>query len=74
MTSHLFFLVFPGVWFWHCHFDRHLTWGMDTAFVVKNGGTAETSIRQPPTYMPPCTVPLNSRVHNYDAFVENKRE
>ncbi|GLT70230.1 hypothetical protein SLA2020_423240 [Shorea laevis] len=25
----------PGVWFMHCHFDRHMTWGMDMAFVVK---------------------------------------
>ncbi|KAK2980513.1 hypothetical protein RJ640_022515, partial [Escallonia rubra] len=27
----------PGVWFMHCHFDRHLIWGMDTVFIVKNG-------------------------------------
>ncbi|XP_062158926.1 laccase-15-like isoform X2 [Alnus glutinosa] len=44
----------PGVWFWHCHFDRHLSWGMNTVFIVKNGGTTETSIRQPPVYMPSC--------------------
>ncbi|KAF8025059.1 hypothetical protein BT93_F2035 [Corymbia citriodora subsp. variegata] len=44
----------PGVWFWHCHLDRHMSWGMDTAFIVKDGGTAETSIRPPPAYMPPC--------------------
>ncbi|KAM3759982.1 hypothetical protein ACB098_01G160600 [Castanea mollissima] len=44
----------PGVWFWHCHFERHLDWGMNTVMIVKNGGTPETSIRPPPTYMPPC--------------------
>ncbi|KAG7942869.1 hypothetical protein I3843_15G008600 [Carya illinoinensis] len=54
----------PGVWFWHCHLDRHLSWGMNTVFIVKNGGTAETSIRQPPAYMPPCKVPLKSSLEN----------
>ncbi|KAF8038694.1 hypothetical protein BT93_B1286 [Corymbia citriodora subsp. variegata] len=44
----------PGVWYWHCHFDRHMTWGMSTAFIVKNGDTEETSMRPPPSYMPPC--------------------
>ncbi|KAL6184636.1 hypothetical protein ACLB2K_046036 [Fragaria x ananassa] len=54
----------PGVWFWHCHLDRHLSWGMDTAFIVKNGSTSETSIRPPPPYMPPCEPHLNSRIKN----------
>ncbi|XP_048129881.1 laccase-14-like [Rhodamnia argentea] len=44
----------PGVWFWHCHLDRHMSWGMDTAFIVKDGGTLETSLRPPPAHMPPC--------------------
>ncbi|KAB1220762.1 Laccase-14 [Morella rubra] len=47
----------PGVWFWHCHLERHLSWGMNTVFIVKNGDTAETSIRPPPAYMPSCEVP-----------------
>ncbi|KAJ9675430.1 hypothetical protein PVL29_024376 [Vitis rotundifolia] len=47
----------PGVWLWHCHLDRHLTWGMDTVFIVKDGGTPETSILPPPAYMPPCQDP-----------------
>ncbi|KAK4781339.1 hypothetical protein SAY87_017445 [Trapa incisa] len=46
----------PGVWFMHCHFDRHMTWGMDMAFIVKNGKTAETSMKHPPAYMPPCST------------------
>ncbi|KAL6209378.1 hypothetical protein ACLB2K_020320 [Fragaria x ananassa] len=45
----------PGVWFWHCHFDRHLSWGMNTVMIVKDGGTPETSMRKPPAYMPPCS-------------------
>jgi hypothetical protein len=33
-----------GVWFMHCHFDKHMTWGMDMAFVVKNGKGPEAHI------------------------------
>ncbi|KAJ9166864.1 hypothetical protein P3X46_021558 [Hevea brasiliensis] len=55
----------PGVWLWHCHLDRHLTWGMDTVIIVKNGGTPETSLREPPAHMPPChyspTIELRKR-------------
>ncbi|KAL3735431.1 hypothetical protein ACJRO7_024546 [Eucalyptus globulus] len=46
----------PGVWFWHCHIDRHMSWGMDYVFIVKNGDTEETSMRPPPPYMPPCVA------------------
>ncbi|KAK4572304.1 hypothetical protein RGQ29_030654 [Quercus rubra] len=44
----------PGVWFLHCHFDRHMTWGMDMAFVVKNGKGRKAHILPPPPDMPPC--------------------
>lgn len=44
----------PGVWFMHCHFDRHLTWGMDTVFIVKNGATPDSQILPPPVDMPRC--------------------
>uniref|UniRef100_A0A2N9FPF0 laccase n=1 Tax=Fagus sylvatica TaxID=28930 RepID=A0A2N9FPF0_FAGSY len=44
----------PGVWFMHCHFDRHMTWGMDMAFVVKNGKGPQQDILAPPPDMPPC--------------------
>ncbi|XP_062009175.1 putative laccase-9 [Rosa rugosa] len=50
----------PGVWFWHCHMERHLTWGMESAFIVKNGGTPETTMLPPPATMPSCDVPLKS--------------
>ncbi|XP_059631469.1 putative laccase-9 [Cornus florida] len=45
----------PGVWFMHCHFDRHMSWGMDAAFIVKSGGTPETSVLSPPAYLPSCS-------------------
>ncbi|KAF7127290.1 hypothetical protein RHSIM_Rhsim11G0092000 [Rhododendron simsii] len=44
----------PGVWFMHCHLDRHNSWGMNTAFIVKNGTTRLTSMRRPPRYLNPC--------------------
>lgn len=53
----------PGVWFLHCHVEKHLTWGMDTVLIVKNGGTAETSMRPPPSYMPPCKASLVGFLH-----------
>lgn len=45
----------PGVWFIHCHLERHTTWGMDTVFIVQNGKTAATSIRPRPATMPTCS-------------------
>ncbi|KAJ8625797.1 hypothetical protein MRB53_034327 [Persea americana] len=44
----------PGVWFMHCHLERHLSWGMDTTLIVTNGPTSETKLLPPPPYMPPC--------------------
>ncbi|XP_034676688.1 laccase-15-like [Vitis riparia] len=44
----------PGVWFMHCHVERHLTWGMETVFIVKNGKHPEAQMLPPPFDMPPC--------------------
>ncbi|WKA10811.1 hypothetical protein VitviT2T_028365 [Vitis vinifera] len=44
----------PGVWFMHCHVERHVTWGMETAFIVKNGKHPEAQMLPPPSDMPPC--------------------
>ncbi|XP_034674341.1 laccase-21-like [Vitis riparia] len=60
----------PGVWLWHCHFDRHLTWEMDTAFMVKNGETLETSILPSPTYMPSCAVQSPIRLEDFQDSIE----
>ncbi|KAM3729850.1 hypothetical protein ACB098_12G041900 [Castanea mollissima] len=56
----------PGVWLWHCHYERHLSWGMSSVFIVKNGGTPETSIREPPPYLPPCKDSFTSRLLQYE--------
>ncbi|XP_044510534.1 laccase-14-like isoform X2 [Mangifera indica] len=45
----------PGVWFMHCHLERHATWGMDTVIIVKNGKSKDQKIRGPPAHMPPCS-------------------
>ncbi|KAJ7969733.1 Laccase [Quillaja saponaria] len=50
-----FFADNPGVWFMHCHLERHSSWGMSTVVIVKNGSTEATSILPPPKYMPPCS-------------------
>ncbi|XP_073106221.1 putative laccase-9 [Elaeis guineensis] len=44
----------PGVWFMHCHLERHLSWGMDTVFIVKNGVGPQARLLPPPPNMPPC--------------------
>ncbi|XP_059453483.1 laccase-14-like [Corylus avellana] len=56
----------PGVWFWHCHFDRHLSWGMNTVMIVKNGDTPETSIPPPPANMPTCKGPYLTWIEDFD--------
>ncbi|KAF7080364.1 hypothetical protein CFC21_084459 [Triticum aestivum] len=44
----------PGVWFMHCHFDRHQVWGMDTVFIVKDGKTPQAKMMRRPAGMPRC--------------------
>ncbi|KAK8692112.1 hypothetical protein V6N13_075592 [Hibiscus sabdariffa] len=44
----------PGVWFLHCHLDRHMTWGMKTVFLVKDGEQPHERLLPPPPDMPPC--------------------
>nr|TKS03600.1 laccase [Populus alba] len=43
-----------GVWFVHCHLERHLSWGMEMAFIIKNGRGKNAQMLPPPPYMPPC--------------------
>ncbi|XP_050366596.1 laccase-15-like [Argentina anserina] len=45
----------PGVWFMHCHLERHSSWGMDTVIIVRNGNTTNSKLRPPPAHMPPCS-------------------
>lgn len=50
----LILIISTGVWFMHCHLERHLSWGMDTTLIVTNGPTPNTKLLPPPPYMPPC--------------------
>jgi laccase len=47
-------LGYAGVWFMHCHFERHSEWGMDTVFIVKDGKTPESKMMRRPPGMPRC--------------------
>ncbi|KAF3944132.1 hypothetical protein CMV_029373 [Castanea mollissima] len=62
----------PGVWFWHCHLDRHMTWGMSSVFIVKNGDTTETSIRKPPPQLPLCEASFGLRLKSIDGLDQGK--
>ncbi|KAE8727806.1 Laccase-14 [Hibiscus syriacus] len=44
----------PGVWLLHCHIERHMTWGMKTVFIVKDGEQPDERLLPPPPDMPPC--------------------
>ncbi|KAL9237672.1 hypothetical protein vseg_012193 [Gypsophila vaccaria] len=44
----------PGVWYMHCHIDRHQTWGMMTTFIVLDGKHPNSRVLSPPSDMPPC--------------------
>ncbi|XP_047939274.1 laccase-14-like [Salvia hispanica] len=44
----------PGVWYMHCHFERHLTWGMEMVFIVKDGKLPHEKMLPPPPDMPHC--------------------
>lgn len=44
----------PGVWFVHCHLEEHTSWGLSTAFIVKNGPGPNQSLLPPPADLPSC--------------------
>ncbi|GFP79019.1 laccase-14 [Phtheirospermum japonicum] len=44
----------PGVWLMHCHLERHVSWGMVMAFIVKNGKSPDERMLPPPPDMPRC--------------------
>ena len=47
-------VLWTGVWFLHCHLDDHLTWGLNTVFLVKNGPSLSASLKAPPRDLPKC--------------------
>ncbi|CAA2981654.1 laccase-2-like [Olea europaea subsp. europaea] len=44
----------PGVWFMHCHFEVHLSWGLKMAWVVLDGKLPNQKLPPPPSDLPKC--------------------
>ncbi|XP_057790169.1 laccase-14-like [Salvia miltiorrhiza] len=44
----------PGVWYMHCHIERHISWGMGMVFIVKDGERPHEKMLPPPPDMPRC--------------------
>ncbi|KAK9289685.1 hypothetical protein L1049_007843 [Liquidambar formosana] len=42
----------PGVWFMHCHYDVHLSWGLGMALVVMDGKLPNQKLPPPPSDLP----------------------
>ncbi|CAM6128117.1 unnamed protein product [Calypogeia fissa] len=44
----------PGVWFFHCHLEKHLSWGMQMVFIVQDGPNANQTLPGPTGTLNPC--------------------
>ncbi|KAG6418009.1 hypothetical protein SASPL_120207 [Salvia splendens] len=44
----------PGVWFMHCHFEVHLSWGLKMAWIVLDGELPGQRLPPPPADLPAC--------------------
>ncbi|XP_020171022.1 laccase-15 isoform X3 [Aegilops tauschii subsp. strangulata] len=51
----------PGVWFLHCHMEKHVSSGMALALVVEDGPTPETTLPPPPADYRSCDGGQNNR-------------
>ncbi|KAF8395144.1 hypothetical protein HHK36_019085 [Tetracentron sinense] len=49
-----FFADNPGVWFMHCHFDVHTSWGLRMAWIVLDGDLPNQKLPPPPSDLPKC--------------------
>ncbi|KAL1561556.1 putative laccase-16 [Salvia divinorum] len=50
----------PGVWYMHCHIERHLSWGMGMMFIVRDGARPDEKMLPPQPNMPYCGNQLSS--------------
>ncbi len=46
--------VIAGAWFFHCHFEIHQSWGMETVFFVQEGHGSDQRLPPPPADYPLC--------------------
>lgn len=44
----------PGVWFMHCHFEVHTSWGLKMAWIVLDGPLPNQKLPPPPLDLPKC--------------------
>lgn len=44
----------PGVWFMHCHFEVHTSWGLKMAWIVLDGELPHQKLLEPPADLPKC--------------------
>ncbi|XP_052184497.1 laccase-2-like [Diospyros lotus] len=44
----------PGVWFMHCHFEVHMSWGLRMAWIVLDGTLPNQKLPPPPSDLPDC--------------------
>ncbi|KAG9141895.1 hypothetical protein Leryth_009266 [Lithospermum erythrorhizon] len=44
----------PGVWLMHCHLEIHSSWGMEMAWVVRDGERQDQKLPPPPLDLPKC--------------------
>ncbi|PIN17065.1 Multicopper oxidase [Handroanthus impetiginosus] len=44
----------PGVWFMHCHFEVHTSWGLKMAWIVMDGVRRNQKLPPPPADLPKC--------------------
>nr|CAB3492348.1 unnamed protein product [Digitaria exilis]CAB3492353.1 unnamed protein product [Digitaria exilis] len=42
------------VWFMHCHFEVHTSWGLKMVFEVDNGKRPNETLMPPPKDLPQC--------------------
>ncbi|KAK7259001.1 hypothetical protein RIF29_24595 [Crotalaria pallida] len=49
-----FFADNPGVWFMHCHFEVHLSWGLKMVWIVLDGKLPNQKLPPPPADLPKC--------------------
>ncbi|KAH6828351.1 laccase 17 [Perilla frutescens var. hirtella] len=44
----------PGVWFMHCHFEVHMSWGLKMVWIVLDGELPNQKLPPPPSDLPKC--------------------
>ena len=65
-----FSLDLAGVWNFHCHIERHMSWGMMMAFITENGEGPTATLPAPKHRLPQCKFDPNPWVIVYSTDLE----